>query len=191
MEKIQKDARSYCASWRSRNSKVAKGWPVPAAHLSASVAKTKWIMDYDRVWLTRLDGLESGRVIVGVLLEDVPGSETKGAQAVQDGGLEAWAKRILKCAVWNINEVKTHHLTWIPRREQNEQREIWRETEARVRWWLTSYRSKAGVDVERVPVSAQAVQGRLEPITGETGIVHIYDSLIVSKLFFFFSYTQT
>lgn len=58
--------------------------------------------------------------------------------------------------------------------------------EAPVRWWLTSYRGKAGVDVERVPVSAQAVQGRLEPITGETGIVHIYDSLIVSKLFFSF-----
>lgn len=65
---------------------------VPAAHLSAGIAKTKWIIDYDGVVvydLTRLDGLESGRVIVGVLLEDVPGSETKGAQAVQDGGLEA------------------------------------------------------------------------------------------------------
>lgn len=130
-------------------------------------------MENDSVWLTRLDGLESGRVIVGVLLEDVPGSETKGAQAVQNGGLEAWAKRIWKCAVWNINELKTHNLTWIPRREQNEQREIWRETEAPVRRRLTSYLGKAGVDVERVPVSAQAVQGRLETIAGETAIVQI------------------
>lgn len=53
-----------------------------------------------------------------------------------------------------------------------------------IRRRLTSYRGKAGVDVERVPVSAQAVQGRLEPNAGETGIVQIHDSLIVPEPFF-------
>lgn len=54
-----------------------------------------------------------------------------------------------------------------------------------VRRQLTSHRGEAGVNVQRVPVSAQAVQGRLEATTGETGIVQIYETLIVSELFFF------
>lgn len=36
-----------------------------------------------------LDRFKSGGVVVGELLEDMSGSETKGAQAVQDGSLEA------------------------------------------------------------------------------------------------------
>lgn len=36
-----------------------------------------------------LDRFKSGGVVVGKLLEDMSGSEPKGAQAVQDGSLEA------------------------------------------------------------------------------------------------------
>lgn len=39
-----------------------------------------------------LDGLESGDVVVGEVLEDVSRGEAKRAQAVQDGGFESWAK---------------------------------------------------------------------------------------------------
>ena len=55
-----------------------------------------------------LDRFKSGGVVVGKLLEDMSGSEAKGAQAVQDGSLEAW-KRILKCGVlkykWDQNTI--------------------------------------------------------------------------------------
>lgn len=40
-----------------------------------------------------LDRFESGGVVVGELLEDVSGSESEGAQAVQDGSLEAWKRK--------------------------------------------------------------------------------------------------
>lgn len=46
-----------------------------------------------------LNRFKSGGVVVGELLEDMSGSETEGAQPVQDGSLEAW-KRILKCGVF-------------------------------------------------------------------------------------------
>lgn len=155
-----------------RNSKVQKGWCLLQILSDLRVSATKQITERNGIWMTGrcyLDGLESGGVIVAVLLEHMSRGKTKGAQAVQDGSLEAWAKRILKCGVWNINEVKTHHLTWIPGRQQSEQRQIWRRglcPPVRQRVWggtLTSHGSKAGVDVEGVPVSAQTVQGRLEP----------------------------
>lgn len=168
-----KGGRSDCASSLRRNSKVQKGWCLLQILSDLWVSAAKQIAERDGVWLTGrcyLDGLKSGRVIVGVLLEHMSRGKTKGAQAVQDGSLEAWAKRILKCGVWNMNEVKTHHLTWIPGRQQSEQRQIWqrdlcplpREAEG-VGGTLTSHGSKAGVYVEGVPISAQTVQGRLEP----------------------------
>lgn len=54
---------------------------------------------YNGVYITgnaHLNSLESGRVIVGEMLEDVSRSEAKWAQAVQDGSLEAWPKSIFK-----------------------------------------------------------------------------------------------
>lgn len=123
-----KGGRSDCVSSLHRNSKVQKGWCLLQILSVLWVSAAKQIGERGGVWMTGrcyLDGLKSGRVIVAVLLEHMSCGKTKGAQAVQDGSLEAWAKRILKCGVWNMNEVKTHHLTWIPGRQQSEQRQIW------------------------------------------------------------------
>lgn len=79
---------------------------------------TKWFFSAGPTWVHKngwwplnhgyLDRFKSGGVVVGELLEDMSGSETKGAQAVQDGSLETW-KRILKCGAfkykWDQNTI--------------------------------------------------------------------------------------
>lgn len=186
-----KGGRSDCASSLHRNSKVQKGWRLLQILSVLWVSAAKEIAERGGVWMTGrcyLDGLKSGRVIVAVLLEHMSCGKTKGAQAVQDGSLEAWAKRILKCGVWNMNEVKTHHLTWIPGRQQSEQRQIWQRGLCppplsgrgcgggthlpwQQSWGLCGGGSSLRSDGTGPPGTA-----------GETRIVWIYISFIVSEL---------
>lgn len=64
---------------------------------SSSTDKVVFFLQVQREFIETDDALhhgylnrfKSGGVVVGELLEDMSGSETEGAQAVQDGSLEA------------------------------------------------------------------------------------------------------
>lgn len=96
-----------------------------------------------------LNRFKSGGVVVGELLEDMSDSETEGAQAVQDGSLEAW-KRIWKCGVFKYKWDQTKIWPEIPHKKT-----------PKITTSLTSHGSKAGIYMKRVPVPTQAVQSSL------------------------------
>lgn len=114
-------------------------------------------LDEYEIWITvntDLDSLESGGIIARILFEDVSRSKAKGAQAVQDGSLEAWRGAFQNTQRWVKIKIRTHRFG-----ERHPSDHMLQH----LKCTLTSHGGEAGVYVERVPVSTQTVQGRLQP----------------------------